>query len=255
MTVDERRRPAMGRPGPALASRARPHARGGRRADGLNLGYLSQIENDKASPSLSCLAALGDALDVPITWFFMGEVPPPHVVRASDRLVEDRDGLGRIERVDGGEGRDVSIVEGIAPVGGRAACHAQTSCFRVDGACRRASTSWRSGRVVPAGTGPIPHERRGDRRRGGAHPDRHDAVARLELAQSGPVQLANYAGAQEGRCRHRDRARVERSFAPRACRPTAAEASRRAFARVRRARRRRTPDGLSPERTPGSRSP
>src|SRR5512142_3214648 len=54
---------------------------------GLNIGYLSQIENDKASPSLACLASLGDALDVPIAWFFMAEVPPPKVVRAADRPI------------------------------------------------------------------------------------------------------------------------------------------------------------------------
>src|SRR4051812_5819204 len=36
---------------------------------GLNVGYLSQVENDKASPSLETLAALGTALNVPITWF------------------------------------------------------------------------------------------------------------------------------------------------------------------------------------------
>ena len=28
---------------------------------GLNVGYLSQIENDKASPSLACLASLSSA--------------------------------------------------------------------------------------------------------------------------------------------------------------------------------------------------
>ncbi|HKZ91227.1 MAG TPA: helix-turn-helix transcriptional regulator, partial [Candidatus Limnocylindrales bacterium] len=31
---------------------------------GLNVGYLSQVENDKASPSLETLGALADALDV-----------------------------------------------------------------------------------------------------------------------------------------------------------------------------------------------
>src|SRR4051812_13009630 len=96
------------------------------KASGLNVGYLSQIENDKASPSLSCLASLGDALDVPVAWFFMGEVPPPRVVRAAERPIHARDGLGRIERVDGGDSRDISIVEGVAAPGGRAGLHAHT---------------------------------------------------------------------------------------------------------------------------------
>ena len=52
---------------------------------GLNVGYLSQIENDKASPSLACLNSISDALEVPIAWFFLGDVPPPIVVRANER--------------------------------------------------------------------------------------------------------------------------------------------------------------------------
>jgi exopolysaccharide biosynthesis polyprenyl glycosylphosphotransferase len=46
---------------------------------GLNVGYLSQVENDKASPSLETLSALADAMDVPIAWFLLeqsvGEQP------------------------------------------------------------------------------------------------------------------------------------------------------------------------------------
>jgi transcriptional regulator with XRE-family HTH domain len=126
MTVEERRRPAVG----AQVKRWRTE-RGLTLANvaertGLNIGYLSQIENDKASPSLTCLASIGDAFDVPIAWFFIDEVPEPTVVRAGDRPIGSRDGLGRIEAVDGGHSRDVSIVEGVAPVGGRAGIHAHT---------------------------------------------------------------------------------------------------------------------------------
>ena len=38
---------------------------------GLNVGYLSQIENDKAVPSLDALAAIADALEVPPAWLFL----------------------------------------------------------------------------------------------------------------------------------------------------------------------------------------
>src|SRR5512147_1952529 len=54
-------------------------------ASGLNVGYLSQIENDKASPSLESLAAIGGALEVPSAWFLMDGSTPPRVVRAADR--------------------------------------------------------------------------------------------------------------------------------------------------------------------------
>src|SRR5215470_14295326 len=63
---------------------------------GLNVGYLSQIENDKASPSLASLNAISDALDVPIAWFFLGGAPPPVVVRANERPATTTD-LGRTE--------------------------------------------------------------------------------------------------------------------------------------------------------------
>jgi len=110
MTVEERRRPAVGgqikrwrtERGLTLANVAE-------RSD-LNIGYLSQIENDKASPSLACLAAIADALEVPIAWFFQGEVPAPFVVRAGERPVTETD-LGRTEHVDGRVSRDVSIIE------------------------------------------------------------------------------------------------------------------------------------------------
>ena len=77
---------------------------------GLNVGYLSQIENDKASPSLESLAALAAALDVPITWFLLDDSPPPRVVRAADRRSWEGPSGGRIEEVDGGVSRDLCIV-------------------------------------------------------------------------------------------------------------------------------------------------
>jgi transcriptional regulator with XRE-family HTH domain len=123
MMSEARRRPAVG----AQVKRWR-RERGQTLAaiaerSGLNIGYLSQIENDKASPSLSCLAAIGDALDVPIAWFLMDEVPPPQVVRASERTVRIEE-MGRIERVDGNTSRDLSIIEAVARPGSRTGAHA-----------------------------------------------------------------------------------------------------------------------------------
>jgi len=79
-------------------------------ATGLNVGYLSQIENDKASPSLSCLSSIASALDVPIAWFLVDESQSPEVARASDRQWREQPG-GRASRVDGRGSSDVSIVE------------------------------------------------------------------------------------------------------------------------------------------------
>ena len=92
---------------------------------GLNIGYLSQVENDKASPSLETLAALADALDVPIAWFLLDQSVGPRVVRAGDRpkrrLIK---GGGAMSQVDGGIARDVAIFEGEMPVGFRTGLHA-----------------------------------------------------------------------------------------------------------------------------------
>jgi transcriptional regulator with XRE-family HTH domain len=79
-------------------------------AAGLNIGYLSQIENDKASPSLACLSALASALDVPIARFLVDESRPPEVARAEDRRWRERPG-GRASRVDARGSSEISIVE------------------------------------------------------------------------------------------------------------------------------------------------
>jgi transcriptional regulator with XRE-family HTH domain len=86
---------------------------------GLNVGYLSQVETDKASPSLETLAALADALDVPITWLLIDAAPPPRVVRRGERRIEEGPAGSRLEEVDGGYARTVRFVEGVMSPGTR----------------------------------------------------------------------------------------------------------------------------------------
>jgi len=90
---------------------------------GLNVGYLSQIENDKASPSLDTLAQLGSALEVEPAWFLMTEPERLTVVRAGDRPVTPTPD-GRVEHVDGRSSRDIRVLEVIAGPGGRMGTHA-----------------------------------------------------------------------------------------------------------------------------------
>ncbi len=93
---------------------------------GLNIGYLSQIENAKAVPSLDALASIAAALDVPIAWLFLDSAPAPRVVRAADRP-RTVGPLGQsMEEVDGGTARDVRILEAIAPPGSATGVHAHT---------------------------------------------------------------------------------------------------------------------------------
>jgi len=94
-------------------------------ATGLNVGYLSQIENDKASPSLETLAELAEALDVPIAWFLLDQSVAPRVVRASERprrQMPRREGA--MSQVDGGIARDLAIFEGTMAPGYRTGFHA-----------------------------------------------------------------------------------------------------------------------------------
>jgi transcriptional regulator with XRE-family HTH domain len=92
-------------------------------ASGVNTGYLSQIENDKASPSLSTLAAIGGALQVPPAWFLMAETEPPLVVRAADRPVRRGPGGEVTAFIDGHAARDISIVEVTVPPGAGIGAH------------------------------------------------------------------------------------------------------------------------------------
>ena len=92
---------------------------------GLNVGYLSQVENDKASPSLETLAALAAALDVPIAWFLLEQSVAPQVVRESERPRREMAGRGgSMTQVDGGVARDLAIFEGSMPAGYRTGFHA-----------------------------------------------------------------------------------------------------------------------------------
>ena len=83
----------------------------------LNVGYLSQVENDKASPSLETLAAIADVFGVPITWLLVDAAPTPRIVRRHERRAQTRPDGFRLEEVDGGFARSLRIVEGTAPAG------------------------------------------------------------------------------------------------------------------------------------------
>ena len=96
---------------------------------GLNVGYLSQIENGKAVPSLDALSAIAVALDVPIAWLFLDSAPPPRVVRAADRprITRTKGPRGAsLQEVDGGTARDVRILEVAVPPGGSTGVHAHS---------------------------------------------------------------------------------------------------------------------------------
>jgi mannose-6-phosphate isomerase-like protein (cupin superfamily) len=92
----------------------------------LNVGYLSQIENCKAVPSLDALLSIARALDVPAAWLLVDSSPAPRVVRAAERPSMADSLGGRATEVDGGTARDVRIIETVVPPGKSTGIHAHT---------------------------------------------------------------------------------------------------------------------------------
>jgi transcriptional regulator with XRE-family HTH domain len=90
----------------------------------LNVGYLSQIENGKAVPSLEALAAIAAALDVPPAWLLLDSHTPPRVVARTDRPRRDAPGGAEVTEVDAGTSRDVCILEVAVPPGQSTGVHA-----------------------------------------------------------------------------------------------------------------------------------
>jgi transcriptional regulator with XRE-family HTH domain len=93
---------------------------------GLNIGYLSQIENDKAVPSLDAVAAIAAALEVPVAWLFLDTATPPRVVRAAERPRFGPAGATVASEVDGGTSRDLCIIEADVPSGTSTGVHAHS---------------------------------------------------------------------------------------------------------------------------------
>jgi len=93
---------------------------------GLNLGYLSQIENEKAVPSLDALVAIADALDVPPAWLLLDSTPPPRVIRATERPRIPTPSGTEATEVDGGTSRDLRIIEVVVPAGASTGVHAHS---------------------------------------------------------------------------------------------------------------------------------
>ena len=92
---------------------------------GLNVGYLSQIENEKAAPSLDALLAIAAALDVPAAWLLLDSSPAPRVVRLEERPTT-RGVSDSITEVDGGTARDISVLEAVVAPGQRTGVHAHS---------------------------------------------------------------------------------------------------------------------------------
>ncbi len=58
-------------------------------ASRLSKGFVSQVENDRTSPSLNTLQELAGALRTSVSYLVADDEPTPHVVRAAERPLLD----------------------------------------------------------------------------------------------------------------------------------------------------------------------
>lgn len=132
---------------------------------GLSKGFICQLENDKASPSLQALERLSTGLGIPIAFLFLSDEEKVHVVRENERQGYSVNGDGVNVQFLSARGRSLKMVMiELAPgasTGGENHAHEGEECHLVmEGTVRYAQGS--ESVVLKAGdslhwNGYIPH--------------------------------------------------------------------------------------------------
>lgn len=101
-------------------------------ASGLSKGFISQVENDRTSPSLATLRDLARALDTSVAYLVVEDDPAPHVFRDRDHRAPNGDGAARIEVLSAQPRRNLEMLLATIPPGGGTATdrgyHAGEEC-------------------------------------------------------------------------------------------------------------------------------
>jgi transcriptional regulator with XRE-family HTH domain len=85
---------------------------------GLSKGFLSQVENDKTSPSLNTLERIAEALETSLTYLLLDEQQAPAFARRGERQVLiDEASQGRLEYLSPTSGRSLQLVLVDLPAG------------------------------------------------------------------------------------------------------------------------------------------
>jgi len=80
-------------------------------AAGLSKGFISQVENDRTSPSLATLRGLATALRTSMAYLVFEDDPTLHVVRAAERLqLAATGGASRIEVLSALPNRNLELL-------------------------------------------------------------------------------------------------------------------------------------------------
>jgi transcriptional regulator with XRE-family HTH domain len=87
-------------------------------ASNLSKGFISQVENDRTSPSLATLRVLARALDTSVAYLVVEEEQVPHLVRAGDRpLLQVGGNAGRVEVLSAQPKRNLELILAELPPG------------------------------------------------------------------------------------------------------------------------------------------
>jgi transcriptional regulator with XRE-family HTH domain len=87
-------------------------------ASGLSKGFISQVENDRTSPSLATLSELARSLDTSVAYLVVEEQQVPHVVRASERpRIHVGGNTSRVELLSAQPKRNLELVQAELPPG------------------------------------------------------------------------------------------------------------------------------------------
>jgi transcriptional regulator with XRE-family HTH domain len=104
---------------------------------GLSKGFLSQVENDKTSPSLNTLERIAEALETPLTYLLLSDQRAPVLVRRDERQVlVDEASKGRMEYLSPVFGRALQLVLVDLPAGCAVTRHAhrgEEACWVLSG--------------------------------------------------------------------------------------------------------------------------
>jgi transcriptional regulator with XRE-family HTH domain len=89
-------------------------------ASGLSKGFISQVENDRTSPSLATLRDLARALDTTVSYLVVEDEQAPYIVRGRERPVVPSRGRSRIEVLSAQPRRNLELLAIELPPGGSA---------------------------------------------------------------------------------------------------------------------------------------
>jgi transcriptional regulator with XRE-family HTH domain len=111
-------------------------------ASSLSKGFISQVENDRTSPSLATLRNLARALETSVAYLVVEEEQIPHVVRAAHRpRLQVGGNAGRVEVLSAQPKRNLELImaelpAGLTSPGKRHYHHGEECVFCVEGSVR-----------------------------------------------------------------------------------------------------------------------